>query len=138
MGFEMRAFFVFAQLRRPCCRVLLCAFSGVAACTDPTTATACVWGTTPAIVLSFASGIDAKPVSANTTIVFERLGDDSLVVIRGSTGSAPTAIGSLRGTYELRAITPGFADWLIRDVVVEQEGCEPRTVHLNAFLQPVP
>ena len=95
----------------------------------------CGVATSPAIALRVASGIDAQPIAAATTIVYQRHGDDSLSVVRAST-TAPIRIGSRPGSYDLRVITPEFADWVMTDVAVDAEGGEPRTRPLTAFLQP--
>ena len=114
---------------------IACSGGAFSSCADAT-ATQCAVSTNPAIRLSLASGLTAMPVNANTTIVYERQGDDSLSIIRTLTSDAPIPVGSRPGVYEIRAITPGYADWLTTGVVVDADGCEPKSISLVAFLQP--
>jgi hypothetical protein len=109
----------------------------VISCSDTSLTTpSCAAPTRPAILLSFASGVNATAVNANTIIVYQREGEDTLSIVRTSTTNAAVAIGSKPGAYDLRTITPGYADWLTTDLVVAADGCEPTTVSLIAFLQP--
>ncbi len=113
--------------------LLALASVGVIGCRDSTGP--CGPSTRPAIVVS-ALDIDSRPVSG-VTIIYDRHGDDSLTLLHPTAADA-IQMGTAPGIYDFRVIKAGYADWLATNVVVDADGCDPRTITMQVWMQPLP
>lgn len=110
---------------------------GVAlACKSPTSP--CSGPSQPAILLTILDGVTSRPIGTSVTIIYDRHGDDSLTVINTHPTSTPISIGSAPGTYDLRVIASGYADWLTTNEVIQSDGCQAQTIATMIFMQPLP
>ena len=47
-------------------------------------------------------------------------------------------LGHSPGIYDFRVTASGFADGLMTNLFVEQDGCDPRTAKTQVFMQRLP
>ena len=114
----------------------LATVAGLAACRD-VTAGPCGPSDKPAFVLSAYDGGLSNPVH-DVTIVYDRHGDDSLTVLRDLPTAINVAFGNRPGIYDVRLMAPGYADYLWTNIEIAADGCDPRKVEGQVFMQKLP
>lgn len=87
------------------------------------------------IISALDGGLNDPIVGAS--IVYDRHGDDSLTLLHPNVAVA-IPLGSKPGIYDFRVIKSGYADWLLTNVVVDADGCDPKTIEMQVFMQKLP
>lgn len=113
----------------------LCIAAASMACGDASAP--CPPSERPALVISAYDGGLNNPVH-DVTIIYDRHGDDSLTVLRDLPTAVNVRLGNRPGIYDLRLMAPGFADYLWTNVTISAEGCDPRGIESQVFMQRLP
>jgi hypothetical protein len=112
---------------------LLCL--GLGACSDLSTSLVCPARSGPSLVVYVLDAQSGLSVSDQASGSWSSGGmSDSLHHWRAEDGSTALAAFGPAGTYQVRVVRPGHADWVREDVVVTRGQCGPARAEFAATL----
>lgn len=116
---------------------LLCLFAG--ACSDAAVSVVCPGEPPPSVLVNVVDATSGQSVSHEATGWWTTgTVSDSLRHVQPTNPDGPVRLAAFGppGTYEVRVVRPGHADWVRSNIVVVQGTCGPDGEDLIAQLSP--